>query len=347
MNKRTFSSIIMPITSFALAVFLSGVVMLLSGYNPITAFGVIFKGAFGSVNAISNTLIQSTPLIFTGLAFMIAKKATMINLGVEGQLYIGALCGALVGTLDIGIPPILHLLIVMVAGVLSGGLAGLFIGFLKVKFGSNEVITTMMTNFIFINFTSYLVTYPLKAEGATAQSERMLDSALLPKIFSSYQITYAIIIAIISAILIKVYMDSTKVGMEIKAVGLNLKASSTAGIKVGRIMLLAMFVSGAVAGLAGSVQVMSVNRRFVAGFSSGYGFSGIAVTALANDSAIGIILSGIIFGALKNGANYLNMTSRTPTEFVMVIQALVVIFVSAPLMIQGLMSLFKRKEVLV
>ncbi len=347
MNKGTFSSLLMPITSFVLAVFLSGIVMVMSGYNPIIAFGVIVKGAFGSSNAISNTLIQSTPLIFTGLAFMIAKKATMINLGVEGQLYIGALCGALVGTIDIGLPLLLHILAVIVVGILSGGLAGLFIGFLKVKFGSNEVITTMMTNFIFINLTSYLVTYPLKAEGATAQSERMLNTALLPKIFSSYQITYAIIIAVIIAIFIKIYVDKTKVGMEIKAVGLNLKASETAGIKVGRIMLLAMFLSGAIAGLAGSVQVMSVNRRFVAGFSSGYGFSGIAVTALANDSALGIILSGIIFGALKNGANYLNMTSRTPTEFVMVIQALVVIFVSAPLMIQGFFSLFKKKEVLV
>lgn len=344
MNKSKANSALIPLVAFVLSVILSALIMLISGYNPITAFSVIMKGAFGSFTSFSNTLIQATPLIFTGLAYMIAKKTTMINLGVEGDFYIGALAGALVGMQDWGLPMVVHIFLVMVASIVAGGLAGLFIGWLKVRFGSNEVITTTMTNFILINFTSYLVNYPLKAEGSIAQTEKMVDSALLPKLFSKGQLTAAFFIAVVVAIFIYVLLEKTKTGFKIKAVGLNMKASETAGIRTGRIMLFAMFVSGAVAGLAGAVQVMSVNKRFVAGFSSGYGYSGIAVAALANDSAIGIIFSGIIFGALKNGANYLNMTSRIPTEFVSVIQALVVLLVSAPILIERIIGKKGKKK---
>lgn len=344
MKINKTNSAIIPLVAFALSILLSALIMLICGYNPLTAFFVIFKGAFGSFISFSNTLIQATPLIFTGLAYMVAKKTTMINLGVEGDFYIGALAGALVGMQDWGLPMILHIPLVMLSAITAGGLAGLFIGWLKVKFGSNEVITTTMTNFILINFTSYLVNYPLKAEGSIAQTEKMVSSALLPRLFSKGQLTAAFFFAVIVALFVYVLLERTKVGFKIKAVGLNMKASETAGIKTGRIMLLAMFISGAIAGLAGSVQIMSVNKRFVAGFSSGYGYSGIAVAALANDNAIGIILSGIIFGALKNGADYLNMTSRIPTEFVSVIQAMVVLLVSAPILINRIIGIDRKKK---
>jgi simple sugar transport system permease protein len=343
-NTSNTKNLIVPVFALFLALLVSALIMLICGYNPITAYGVIFKGALGSKTGISNSLVQATPLIFTGLAFMVAKKATLINLGVEGQLYVGALVGALVGTIDFHVPFIIHILLVMISGMLAGGLAGLFIGWLKVRFGSNEVITTMMTNFIIINFTSYLVTYPLKAEGPTAQTERMLPTALLPKLFEKTQLTWGIIIVIMIAICIKVFIDKTKMGYEIKAVGQNKRAAQTAGIKVSRVVLFSMFLSGAIAGLGGTVQVMSVNRRFVAGFSADYGFGGISVAALANDSPIGIIVSGFIFGLLRNGANFLNMTSRIPTEFVSVVQALVVLFVAAPLMIEQILNIFKKKK---
>ena len=152
LNLLNSSSVLISFVSFVLAVLVSGVIMLLSGYDPLYAYSIIFEGSLGSLRAISNTLIQATPLIFTGLAFMIAKKATMINLGVEGQLYCGALVSAIVGMTPLGLPGFLHFIITLVSGVIAGALAGAFIGFLKVKFGSNEVITTTMTNFIIINF---------------------------------------------------------------------------------------------------------------------------------------------------------------------------------------------------
>lgn len=343
---RTFDKnpLILSLVSFLLAVFVSCLIMAACGYDPFNAYSIIIEGSFGSLKAISNTLIQATPLILAGLAFMIAKKATLINLGVEGQIYAGAIVSAVVGMTNFGLPPILHLLLTIVSGVVVGGLAGSFIGFLKVHFGSNEVITTTMVNFIIINICDYLVNYPLKAEGAVAQTNPMLDSSLLPKMFGGYQLTYAIVIALLAALLIQFILTKTRFGYEIRAVGLNMKAAETAGIKVKKVMVLAMFASGALGGLAGATHVMGVGKRFISGFSPGFGFSGISVAALASDSPFGIILSGVIFGALKTGSMYLNMSSRIPTEFVSVIQALVVVFVSAPLLIKGMLGLRRKAK---
>ena len=338
------SPIVISLVSFVLAILVSCVIMLLCGYDPIFAYSVSIEGSLGSVRSLTNTLIQATPLIFTGLAFMVGKKATLINLGVEGQMYTGAMVAALVGMTPLPLPGILHLFLALVCGVIGGGLAGALIGFLKVRFGSNEVITTTMTNFIIVNFCDYLVNYPLKAEGAVAQTEKIVDGALLGKLIPGYQLTWAIVIAVLAALIVKFVLEKTRFGYEIRAVGLNMKAAETAGIKVGGVMMKAMLFSGALAGLCGAVHVTSVGKRFISGFSPGYGFSGISVAALASDSPLGIILAGIIFGALKTGAMYLNMMSQIPTEFVSVIQALVVIFVSAPLLIRALIGADRKPK---
>ena len=320
------SPIVISLVSFVLASLVSCVIMLLCGYDPIFAYSVIIEGSLGSVRSLTNTLIQATPLIFTGLAFMVGKKATLINLGVEGQMYTGAMVAALVGMTPLPLPGILHLLLALVCGVIGGGLAG------------------TMTNFIIINFCDYLVNYPLKAEGAVAQTNKIVDGALLGKMIPGYQLTWAIVIAVLAALIVKFVLEKTRFGYEVRAVGLNMKAAETAGIKVGGVMMKAMLFSGALAGLCGAVHVTSVGKRFISGFSPGYGFSGISVAALASDSPLGIILAGIIFGALKTGAMYLNMMSQIPTEFVSVIQALVVIFVSAPLLIRALIGADRKPK---
>ena len=344
MKNSKISSLLIPILSFVLAIIMSAIIMALCGYNPITAYRLIFKGAFGNFRRISNTLIQATPLIFTGLAYMVAKKTTMINLGVEGQLYVGAMAAAIVGIIPVSIPMPLHIFLCALAGFVAGGLSGLFIGYLKVRFGSQEVITTSMMNFILINFCNYLVNYPLKAEGGTPQTDRIADSAVMPKIIGGYQLTYAIVFAFIVGIVVYILMEKTKLGFEIQCVGLNQKASETAGIKVSKVIMTAMLISGGVAGLGGAAHVMAVDHRFIANFSPGYGYSGIAVTALANESAIGVIISGIVFGALKTGADYLNMSSRIPTEFVSIVQAFVVILISAPLLVKDIVPILKEKK---
>ncbi len=335
----------LSVLSFLFAIVTSSIVMLLSGHNPISAFAAIFEGAFGGQSAIFRTLTQATPLIFTGLAFTVAKKATLINLGIEGQMYLGALASAVVGTTDLGLPMIVHLPLALICGMFAGGAYAMLVGFLKVRFGSNEVIATIMLNSIAIFFVDYLLNGPLQAENApSAQTAQVLDTALLPRFVSSYQLTIAIIIAIVACIFVKYSIDKSVIGYEIRCVGQNKLAAETAGINSGKILIIAMLASGAIAGLAGSSHVLGVDRKLIAGFSPGYGFDGIAVAALAGDSPVGVIFAGLIFGALRAGSLILATVTDIPTEFVNVIQSLVVIFVAAPLLVKEVISPFNRKS---
>ena len=195
MKKHALSGLLkldgplLSILSLLIAIVISGVIMAVCGYNPIEAFGAILAGSFGSQRAIVQTLTQATPLIFTGLAFAFAKKASLINLGAEGQLYMGALASAAVGMLDLGLPMALHLPLAVAAGMAAGGLYAGLVGVLKVKFGSNEVIATVMLNSIATYLVDYLLNGPMLAENSSvAQTERVLETAQLPRIFQQYQL---------------------------------------------------------------------------------------------------------------------------------------------------------------
>ena len=225
----------LSIISLLISIVISAVILAVSGYNPFEAYSAIIAGAFGSLRGIAQTLTQATPLIFTGLAFTLAKKANLINLGVEGQLYMGVLGAAIVGTVDLHLPMVIHLPLAILGGLILGALFGALIGFLKVKFGSNEVVAGVMLNTIATLFVRYLLHGPTLAEGrSVAQTERVVESARLPRIFQSYQLTIAIIIAVIACILVRWFINRTTLGYEIRCVGLNPKAAETAGISIGK-----------------------------------------------------------------------------------------------------------------
>lgn len=337
--KKIFNN--MSVLALLLAILVGGLIIFLCGYNPFEAFGAIMIGAFGSTRAIAQTFIQATPLIFTGLAFTAAKKASLINLGIEGQLQMGAMMAAVIGIMPVGLPGGIWIIIALAGAAMAGALYAGLVGFLKVRFNSNEVIATIMLNTVALNVVSYLVNYPLKAEGSLAQSEKIAEVLFLPRIFPKYQLTIAIFIAILACFLFKYFQEKTVLGYEIGCVGLNIQAAKTAGIPVGRMMIIAMGISGAIAGIAGGCLVLGVNHRFVDGFSPGYGFDGIAVAALASDKPAGVIVAGIVFGALRAGSMYLNRTTNVPTEFINVIQACVIIFVAAPLLVK---EILRRKN---
>ena len=342
--REKIKGMVLPAVSLMLAVLASGAVMALCGYNPFEAFGAILTGAFKSKSGLAQTFTQATPLIFTGLAFTLAKKTTLINLGVEGQLLFGAMAAAVVGTIDLGLPGVIHLPLVLLCGMLAGGIFAALVGLLKVKFGSNEVIATIMLNEIAALLCSYLVNGPLKAEGAVSQTEKILKTAYIPKLVPKYPLTFAVFLAIAACILVKFFMERTVKGYEIRCVGMNGKAAETAGIPVGKMMVTAMLISGAIAGLAGGCHVAGVDHRFIENFSPGYGFDGIAVAALAGENPVGVIFAGIIFGALRSGAMVLNRTTSIPIDFINVIQALVVILVAAPLLVKEIISAGKRNK---
>lgn len=333
----------LPVIAMILAMIASALIMLIAGYNPIEAFRTIAVGAFGSLFGASNTLAQATPIILTGLAYSLARKANIINLGIEGQLYMGALAAVLVGRVNLNLPAVVHVSIAILAGILAGGLTGAFAGFLKVSFGANEVISTIMLNTIIVLFIGYLVSGPIMdAAGTVPQTSKIMETAVLPRIFSKYQLNIGLFFAIIACICVSIFLNKSVLGYEINCVGKNKPASETAGISVGWVLMLTMFLSGAIGGLAGSVQVLGVSKRLIAGLSPGYGFTGIAVAALAAGSPIGVIISGIIFGALTSGTAALNLKTAIPTEFVDVIQSMVVIFVAAPMLVRSILQIEQK-----
>lgn len=321
------------------ALLTGAIIIKLGGYSPIETYKAIFTGSLGTKKGIILSLSNATPLMFTGLAFAIAYKVKMINTGAEGQLYAGAMASALVGAYIIGVPRAVHIPVALLAGIIAGGAAGIFVAYLKVKFGAGEIITTIMVNEIIILLTSYLSSGPLRTpESVISQTNMIQDTARLTKLAPRSQLTTAILIAVVIAVLLQVLLRRTALGYEMQVTGLNIKAAKTSGISIAKMYLFTFFLSGAIAGLCGSTLVLGVNARFVEGLSTKYGFGGISVAALAAYNPVAVIFSSALFGVLKAGAITLNRTTSIPIEFVDVIQTAVIVFVAAPRLIEAILS---------
>ncbi len=344
-NKKSAGSGALLTSVFALlfSLLLGALIIWLAGYSPIQSYAAIFGYSLGTVKGMALSLSQATPILFTGLAFAIAYKVRMINTGAEGQLYMGAIGSAVIGAYLAGMPRMIHLPLTLLAGMLMGGLAALLVASLRVKFGASEIITSLMLNEVFILFAGYLANGPLRPDGSPQpQTEMIAETARLSKLIPKTQLTTAILIGVVLAILVQFILKRTNYGYEMNVTGLNPTAAKTAGIPTSRIHLITFSLSGAVAGLCGSALVMGTNFRFVEGISSSYGFAGISVAALAAYNPIAVIPSAILFGILKAGAITLNRTTPIPIEFVDVIQVLVVVFVAAPRMVRAILDIPKR-----
>ena len=340
-DTKAFQSLITSVIALVISLLLGAVIIWLSGYSPVESYKAILGFSLGTKKGIALSLSQATPIMFTGLAVAIAYKVRMINTGAEGQLYVGAMAAAVAGAYITFLPRAVHIPAAMFCGIMAGGLAALFVAFLKVRFGAGEVITSLMLNQVLILFTSYLANGPLKSEGSgLAQTEMILETAELTRLIPKTQLTTAVLIAVIAAFILHFILTRTTYGYEMKAIGLNVDAAKTAGIHVSRIYLRTFFISGAIAGLCGASMALGTNHRFVEGFSVNYGFAGISVAALAAYNPLGVILSAILFGVLKAGSITLNRTTPVPIEFVDVIQVLVVILVAAPTLIRALIKPF-------
>ena len=317
-------------------------ILALAGYDPLEAYSALLVGAFGSKNAIANTLAKSTPLIFTGLAVAVAFRGGLFNIGAEGQLYMGAMAAALVGVYATGLPGLLQAALALLAAGVVGALWAGIAGYMKVKFRAHEVIVTIMLNYIAISLTNYLVNYPFKAEGSVPRTDAIPAGMQLTKLMPPNQVTTGIFIAILACIIMYWMFNRTVYGYEIRAIGLNEDAARTGGISIGKRVVLTMFLSGFIAALAGAVEVLGVHKYFVAGFSPGYGYDGIAVAVLAGNHPLGVIISALLFGSLRSGSMNLDRQTDVPTDVVVMIQALVIIFVAIPWVIRKVKLMRKR-----
>jgi len=323
---------VIPVLAVFTALVLGALLILATGGDPLLAYRGLWEGSFGRPSSISETLVWATPYIFAGLAVALAFKAGLFNIGAEGQLSVGALASAWVGFAVTGVPWPLHLLLALGAGMLAGALWAGIAGLLKARTGAHEVITTIMLNYIALLGSGYLLSGLLKDPNplvALAQTPKILESARLPPILSDLRLHWGFVLALVLALGVWWLLYKCTLGFEIRTVGLNLSAARYAGIGVGRTIIVAMALSGALAGLAGTVEVVGLNYYHTPGFSVGYGFDSIAVALLGRNHPLGVVPSAILFGALRAGASRMQFVSQIPIDVISIIQALVLIFVAA------------------
>lgn len=351
--------------SIALGLLVGALVLLIAGFNPVEAYGIMFKGVFSNPKYIGWTIIRSTPLILTGISVAFAFRTGLFNIGAEGQFIIGSLVATLVGYFA-KLPPIIHPIVAILAGCIAAGLWGGIAGFLKAKFGIHEVITTIMLNWTALYFSNFVVFWkPFKRLNRDA-SERILDTARINilgkwkaseagkaflknnsflKDFLNPPINYGFLIAILVAILVWYILKNTTLGYQLRAVGYNRDAAEYGGININRNLIVSMMIAGAISGLAGATQVLGVSRETaVLAAMEGYGFDGIAVALIASNNPIACIPAALLFGGLKYGGSKLQPTIGAPMEVINITIGVIVFFIAMPKLIQMITSLRGKKR---
>jgi len=294
-------------------------------------------------NPFFESLVASTPYIFAGLAVALGFRVGLFNIGAEGQIFIGAATTVTAAIFLKGLPAIIHVPISLLAGFLGGGLWGFIPGWLKAKTGGHEVINTIMMNYIAFRLSEFLLRGPLKnPEGFTPVSAGIQDSAKLYRLFESpIRFHIGFFIALFVAFLVYVFIFKTTWGFTLRTVGSNPRAAKYAGMNIVRSTVLAMFLSGGLAGLAGANEVLGVNHNLAVAFSSGYGFDAIALALLGKSNPVGVVLSAILFGFLRNGAIQMQLSAGIPIDIISVLQAFILVFIAAPAIIR---TIYRLKE---
>ena len=335
LNKDRLFDAMLPVIATLIALAFGGVLLLILGVNPVTAYAAMFKGAFGTVSGLTQTLTKATPLLLVALGICIAFRGGVINIGAEGQIILGAISAAAVALSFPTLPGIILIPLTLGAGVLGGAAWGGIAGVLKARFGVNEILSTVMLNAIALQLMNYLLRGPMLDPEQIAAGTNIPQSATLPeqvwllRLVPRTQLHAGLILAIVLAVVVYIFLWRTTIGYRIRAVGLNPSAARYAGIPVKSYMALAMILSGAFAGLAGAVEVTGVHHRMIEGLSGGYGFSGIVTALFGKLHPLGAIPAAIIFGGLLTGADKMQRTVQVPSSLIVVIEGLIVLFVVA------------------
>ncbi len=329
--RAVLRSLRAPVVAIGLSLAVASLLVLATGKNPLDAGAALWTGAFGSANAFAGSLSLATPLIFTAMAFAVAFRGSMFNAGAEGQLLIGAFCAAYIG-FGIELPGPLHVVVMLVAGAAGGALWAFLPALWRVTLGANEIVTTLMMNFIALYLTDYLVLNPFRAPGQSGtaiKTESIAASAELAKIWPPFNVTIALPMALLIAVLLWYVFRRTVLGYEVRMVGSAPGFAQAGGIPSRRTMLTVMIVGGALAGLGGAAQVGGVFGAFVSPFGSGLGFNGVLVALLVSNSFLAMPIGALFIGALQSGAISMELTTTISRYIVASLTATIIIFVAA------------------
>lgn len=328
-----------PVLAVALSLAVGAIFIFAIGENPLAIYALMLRQSLGTGYGLGQTLFKATPLIFTGLAVALGFRAGLFNIGVEGQLYLGGLAAALTGAALAGLPALVLLPLALLAATAAGSAWGVIPGVLKARFGAHEVINTIMLNFIAFALASFVgrfvfepATVRTATVGAGAEIARL--DVLLPALRGS-PVNFSLLVALGVAAGTGLLLFGTRLGYELRAVGLNAPAAQYGGVSIGRTQVVAMALSGGIAGLGGVNFVLGYKHYFELGFSAGAGFLGIAVALLGRNHPVGVVVAALFFGALSYGGLVINQ--RVPKELVEVLQALVILLaISAQVLMERL-----------
>jgi len=322
-----------------------------------SAYGALISGALGSpgayveafasgdsdqiisaFNPISETLLAATPLIFTGLAVALGFQCGLFNIGAEGQLYVGAVAATFVGFAVTGLPWFIHLPLAVAAGFAGGAIWGFVPGILKAKTGAHEVIVTIMLNYTAYRFVEFILKLPgYQREGRSDPISKVTEaSSWYPPLIEGLRANWGFFLGLAAVFAVSWLLFRSTKGFEFRAVGFNPSAARYAGMSIAGSTILAMMISGGLAGLAGTGIVLGITRSLTSGVSAGLGFDGIAIALMARARPRGIIFAALLFGALRAGATPMQSATGIPIDLVVVVQALVIMFVAAPALVRGI-----------
>ncbi len=318
-----------PLAGVILALLLGGVLIQLSGANPLQAYGVMLAGAWGGTRQLTETLLKATPLLIIGLGLTVAFRAKVWNIGAEGQYFMGALCSSVVALTLPNLPAGFLMPLMLVAGIVGGAFWSGIAGLLYIRRGMNLIICTLMLNYIAILLVQYAARLPLQQpDGFLPESAQFSSNAQIPTLLGS-RLHIGVLMAFLLVGVIYVFLWRTPWGFKLRAVGASSSVARSAGINTSLSILVALMMSGGLAGLAGMIEVSYTYTRLKGDISDSYGFTGILVALLGQLHPVGVMVAALLFAALMVGAQSLNVVLQVPAAVAQVLQALVVLLVLA------------------
>lgn len=346
---KNLRELLFPLIAVVAAFLVAGVLILIIGDNPIVAFRLLFGAAFSWPDGIGYTLFYATPLIFTGLAVLVAFRCGLLNIGAEGQLYIAAFATAWVGISLANSSAWILVPLCFLAAIVAGGVWGAIPGVLKARFGSHEVINTIMLNFIAVAIASYFTQYHFRIPGDPIMQTSPIGwgahiarlGKIIPGLPERIPVNLAFLLALLCCVLVYLFLWRTKWGYELRATGTNPTAAEYGGISVRKQIVIAMTISGVLAGMVGINEVLGYRYRYYDGFSDNYGYTGIAVALLGRNHPVGVVLAALLFAILQRGGIHVDGFSEYVTkDIVQVLQGTIILFVACEAFFSGQLNRF-------
>ncbi|MFT3865028.1 MAG: ABC transporter permease [Solirubrobacterales bacterium] len=328
-RSSAWQAIRMPIASILIAIVASGLLLLVAGYDPLTALRYFLLENFTSGKAFEQVLVTATPLLILAISVIVAFRAGIVNIGQEGQMYVGACAGAVIALQLTSLPGPAIIIVAIAAAMIAAAVWAGVMGALRAYLGVNEIVTSLMLDYVAVLLTQYAVQTWFKAPGFSIATETLPEKVWWPVLPGMESLTWAVAPAILLCAGAWVLLFRTRVGLRMRASGVSPRFAEAIGTSPRRVMLVAALASGMIAGIAGINIVLGAQHQFLQGFSPGYGWAGLAVALLARLNPIGAVVMALLYAAMLNGSGSLQIFTEVPAEFVNIVIGLVVLLVTA------------------